>query len=186
MAKSERKCWTGFHRRCRRPSRNHNGLACFEYKQRKGEQCPHPRFENAARDIVLRISIISSEARAMIALFTVSCGTRDVRPRRENPRLMTVRPAWHRSTIFFTNEVWAKVGAQACLECPQAGRGCRRQQFHIGRTPTGSLMASKNRAMRRNRDQFVIMARRMEGDQSRLLLKVTGKIRHGGKSRAQA
>ena len=81
---------------------------------------------------------------------------------------------------FFVNEVWAKVGAQSCLKCHKAGGDADDSDF-ILQDPQRSLGHDRDEALRYDRDQFAEMARLKKGDQSRLLLKATGKIKHGGK-----
>ena len=81
---------------------------------------------------------------------------------------------------FFLNEVWAKVGAQNCLECHKAGGDAEDSRFVLI-DPARHEGSTEEQALRHNRDEFLQMARIMAGDQSRLLLKVLGKLRHGGK-----
>ena len=81
---------------------------------------------------------------------------------------------------FFTNEVWAKVGAQTCLECHRAGGDAEESEFVL-QDPRRSLGPAQDEAMRHNRDQFARVARQKANDKPRLLLKVVGRLRHGGK-----
>ena len=83
---------------------------------------------------------------------------------------------------FFTNEVWIKVGAQSCLKCHKLGGEAEDggSEFVL-QDPERSLGAARDEVLRQNRDAFALMARRKEGDQSRILLKATGKLKHGGK-----
>jgi hypothetical protein len=81
---------------------------------------------------------------------------------------------------FFVNEVWAKVGAASCLECHKAGGDAEDSDFVLidpERGPAGNA----DEAMRHNRDEFARNARRKNGDQSHLLLKAEGELRHSGK-----
>ena len=83
---------------------------------------------------------------------------------------------------FFTNEVWIKVGAQSCLKCHKLGGEAEDDGSEfVLQDPERSLGAARDEVLRHNRDAFAQMARRKEGDQSRLLLKATGKLKHGGK-----
>src|SRR5947209_8217798 len=82
---------------------------------------------------------------------------------------------------FFANEVWLKVGAASCLECHKAGGDAEDSKFILIDPQLSHENRQRDQAMRRNRDQFVRMALEKEKDQSRLLLKVIGKLRHGGK-----
>jgi hypothetical protein len=81
---------------------------------------------------------------------------------------------------FFVNEVWPKVGAQTCLECHKSGGDAEESDF-ILTDPQLSQGAGRDDLLKHNRDAFAEMARLKEGDQSRLLLKVVGKLKHGGK-----
>src|SRR5579871_3434008 len=82
---------------------------------------------------------------------------------------------------FFVNEVWAKVGAPTCLKCHTAEGEALNSKF-ILKDPERSTGRERDEAMRHNRDAFGRMARLKEGDQSRLLLKVVGELKHGGKA----
>jgi len=82
---------------------------------------------------------------------------------------------------FFANQVWPKVGAKTCLECHKTGGDADDSDFILLDPQLSLNDQQRDHAMRHNRDQFVRMARTKEGDQSRLLLKVVGKLKHGGK-----
>ena len=82
---------------------------------------------------------------------------------------------------FFATQVWPKVGAETCLECHKAGGDADDSDFVLLDPQLSQTDRQRDQAMRHNRDQFVHMARAKEGDQSRLLLKVAGKLKHGGK-----
>lgn len=81
---------------------------------------------------------------------------------------------------YFLTEVWAKVGSQSCLTCHKAGGDAEDSQFVL-RDPQRSEVAEQDEVLRHNRDAFARLARAKEGDQSRILLKVTGGLDHGGK-----
>jgi len=81
---------------------------------------------------------------------------------------------------FFVNEVWAKVGAQTCLECHHTGGDAEDSEF-ILRDPRKSQGHAQDEVLKYNRDQFAKMAKIKEGADSRMLLKVIGKLKHGGK-----
>lgn len=82
---------------------------------------------------------------------------------------------------FFGDEVWAKVGEQSCLKCHKIGGDAEESQFVL-RDPSKSSGAGRDEALRHNRDAFVRMARFSKQDhESRMLLKVTGGLDHGGK-----
>jgi hypothetical protein len=80
---------------------------------------------------------------------------------------------------FFADEVWAKVGALSCLNCHKSGGDAEDSKFVL-RDPKRSQGIAQDEALRHNRDAFARMARLKEADQSRLLLKVTGELEHGG------
>ncbi len=80
---------------------------------------------------------------------------------------------------FFNDEVWPKVGAQSCLKCHKTGGDAEDSKFVL-RDPKREQSAMQSEVMRHNREAFVQMAKTMEGDQSRLLLKAIGKLKHEG------
>lgn len=81
---------------------------------------------------------------------------------------------------FFAEEVWAKLGALSCLTCHKTGGDAEDSRFVL-RDPTRSTGTEQGEAMRYNREAFARMARLNEGQQSRLLVKVTGGLDHGGR-----
>jgi hypothetical protein len=81
---------------------------------------------------------------------------------------------------FFQDEVWPKVGARSCLECHKAGGDAEDSDFVL-LDPARNVGAAQEDALRQNRERFAQMARTMVGERSRLLLKATGKLKHGGK-----
>lgn len=82
---------------------------------------------------------------------------------------------------FFVEEVWTRVGERICLSCHKSGGDAENSRF-ILRDPKRSSDSAQDEVMRHNRQAFAEMAKReAEGHQSRLLLKATGKLKHGGK-----
>ncbi|MEI6234886.1 MAG: hypothetical protein WCT04_17665 [Planctomycetota bacterium] len=82
----------------------------------------------------------------------------------------------------FLNEVWAKVGALSCLKCHKpGGEAADEDSTFTLQDPDRSLGEARDNALRQNRDAFAQFARAKEGDQSKLLLKATGQLKHGGK-----
>lgn len=82
---------------------------------------------------------------------------------------------------FFRDEVWPKVGEQSCLTCHKLGGDAEESKFVL-RDPSKSSGAERDEVMRHNRDAFARMARFGKQDhESRMLLKVTGGLDHGGK-----
>lgn len=80
---------------------------------------------------------------------------------------------------FFADDVWSKVAARSCLKCHKSGGDAEESAFVL-RDPERSQDADQANAMRHNRDAFAHMAKLKEGDEARLLLKVVGKLEHGG------
>jgi hypothetical protein len=74
---------------------------------------------------------------------------------------------------FFADEVWGKVGAGTCLKCHKTGGDAEESEFIL-------LDPAHDDAMTHNRKAFYTMAAAREGDESRMLLKVLGKLDHGG------
>ncbi len=83
---------------------------------------------------------------------------------------------------YFAEEVWAKVATHSCLKCHKSGGDAEDSKFLL-LDPKRSPEGAQAEAMRHNRDAFARMARLKEkdaGDESRLLLKAVGKLKHGG------
>ncbi len=89
------------------------------------------------------------------------------------------RPCAQAVDRFFSDEVWAKVGAQKCLTCHKAGGDAEESQFVL-RDPERSQGSGKADALRHNREAFVRMARLKEGEDYTMLVKVIGGLEHGG------
>ena len=80
---------------------------------------------------------------------------------------------------FFEEEVWAKFGERTCLTCHKPGGDAENSKFVL-RDPKRSEGQARVDAMRHNREAFSKMAAlEAEGHQSRMLLKVVGKLKHG-------
>jgi hypothetical protein len=79
----------------------------------------------------------------------------------------------------FADEVWAKVGATACLTCHKAGGDAEDSKFVL-LDPRKVQGKARDEVLRHNRAAFARMAAAKEKDQSRLLLKVVGGLDHGG------
>ena len=80
---------------------------------------------------------------------------------------------------YFTNEVWAKVGASLCVQCHKVGGDAEESKL-ILKDPRKVQGHAKDDAMLHNRDMFCRLARTKAGDKSRLLVKVAGGLEHGG------
>jgi hypothetical protein len=81
---------------------------------------------------------------------------------------------------YFVNEVWAKVAAESCLKCHKAGGDAEDSKLVL-LDPARLTGAKRTEALRANRTAFAAMAQVKEGNSTRLLLKATGKVKHGGK-----
>src|SRR5262249_34137956 len=81
---------------------------------------------------------------------------------------------------FFINEVWVKVGAQKCLQSHNTGGDAEDSDFLL-EDPSRSQGADREKALRQNRAAFAEMAKLKHKDESRILLKAVGKLKHPGK-----
>ncbi len=81
---------------------------------------------------------------------------------------------------YFANEVWAKVAAESCLKCHKPGGDAEDSKLVL-RDPARVSGTERTEAMRANRAAFAAMALAKEGKSTRLLLKATGQVKHGGK-----
>lgn len=79
---------------------------------------------------------------------------------------------------FFEAEVWAKVGERTCFRCHNVKGDAADSDLILVRPD--DVDGESKRCLKQNSDAFQKMARSMEGDQSRLLLKVAGELDHGG------
>ena len=86
---------------------------------------------------------------------------------------------------YFANEVWAKVAAESCLKCHKAGGDAEDSKLVL-LDPARLTGAKRTEALRANRAAFAAMAQVKEGNSTRLLLKATGKVKHGGKEAVKA
>jgi hypothetical protein len=78
---------------------------------------------------------------------------------------------------YFADEVWSKVAAQSCLECHRPGGDAEDSKLILEDPARGT---DRREAMQHNRTAFARMATARKDDQSRLLLKATGGLAHGG------
>lgn len=91
--------------------------------------------------------------------------------------------AWHASAAdtTFADKVWGQVASHECLKCHKTGGDAEDSDFILS-DPAKVAGEAREAAMRQNREAFAKMAREVaQGDQSRLLLKAQGKLKHGGK-----
>ncbi|MCZ2341982.1 MAG: DUF1592 domain-containing protein [Bacteroidales bacterium] len=80
---------------------------------------------------------------------------------------------------YFLQEVWPKVVARSCLTCHKAGGDAEKSRL-ILRDPARVDENARAEVFRQNRDAFVRLALVPEKNASRLLVKVTGGLDHGG------
>lgn len=80
---------------------------------------------------------------------------------------------------YIADEVWAKVALPKCLTCHSPGGDAEESKLVL-RDPRKVQGAERDAAMRHNRAALARMAAAKEKDQSRLLVKVTGGLDHGG------
>src|SRR5262245_1330716 len=80
---------------------------------------------------------------------------------------------------YFAKEVWAKVGASLCVQCHKQGGDAEESKFLL-RDPRKVQGHAKEEALRHNWDAFSRLARVKERDQSRILVKASGGLDHGG------
>lgn len=79
---------------------------------------------------------------------------------------------------FFEDEVWAKVGERTCLRCHNEKGEAAESAFRLLKPDLTS--SAESTWLAENKSAFETMAKVAEGDDSRLLLKATGKLDHGG------
>jgi hypothetical protein len=78
------------------------------------------------------------------------------------------------SEAYFAEEVWAKVGERTCLNCHSAGGDAEESRFLLRDTS----LSPEN--LQHNRRAFERMASLKKDGKSRLLVKVSGGLNHGG------
>jgi len=79
---------------------------------------------------------------------------------------------------FFEDEVWAKVGERTCLRCHNEKGDAAESAFRLLKPVLTA--STESTWLVQNKTAFETMARSAEGDDSRLLLKATGQLDHGG------
>ncbi len=80
---------------------------------------------------------------------------------------------------YFAKEVWPKVGAVRCVTCHKQGGDAEESKL-ILQDPRKLQAHAQDEALSHNREAFARLARIKHKDQSRLLVKVTGGLDHGG------
>ncbi|HEY3899938.1 MAG TPA: DUF1592 domain-containing protein [Chthoniobacter sp.] len=88
-------------------------------------------------------------------------------------------PACIAQSDYFSDEVWTKVAAQACLKCHKTGGDAEDTKLVL-EDPTREKTPGE--ALRNNRQAFERVAKLWEKDESRLLLKAAGGLDHEGKA----
>ena len=82
--------------------------------------------------------------------------------------------------VWFTSEVWAKVGATECIKCHKRGGDAEDTRLVL-REPGLATGKERQKLMALNRKAFTEASRLKAGDVSLLLAKATGGLEHGGK-----
>ena len=90
-------------------------------------------------------------------------------------------PAAHDRNLddYFVKEVWSKVGGVLCIQCHKIGGDAENSKL-ILLDPKKAQGHAQEESLRKNREAFARLAKTMHKDQSRLLVKVTGGLSHGG------
>ncbi|MEO2014725.1 MAG: hypothetical protein ABGZ53_10180 [Fuerstiella sp.] len=81
-------------------------------------------------------------------------------------------------TVFFVDEVWAKVGERTCLNCHNVDGDASASRFLL--RDTARTRSKRAAAMRHNQLAFQRVAAAQEEGTSRLLQKIRGDLDHGG------
>ena len=121
---------------------------------------------------------MSFETRSVVlmvsALLVFSAGARGQEQKAYNG------PACNRNLDdYFVKEVWPKVGALLCVQCHKKGGDAEESRL-ILQDPKKLQGHAQEEALRQNRDAFARLASVKNKDESRLLVKVTGGLKHGG------
>jgi len=88
-------------------------------------------------------------------------------------------PVCSAADTYFLEEVWNKVGSQHCLKCHKPGGDADESKFVL-QDPAKDTDPGRRASLRHNRMAFAQMAALAEGNQSRLVLKSIGELKHGG------
>ncbi len=81
---------------------------------------------------------------------------------------------------YFAKEVWPKVGQARCVTCHKEGGDAEKSKLILRDPRKAQGQHAQDEAMRHNRDAFARLAREKHEGQSRILVKVTGGLDHGG------
>jgi hypothetical protein len=85
------------------------------------------------------------------------------------------------SACFFENEVWARVGERTCVRCHNKDGEAADSAFILRRLDdTGGNAQETQDWLSQNRAAFEAMAKERKEEESRLILKATGHLDHGG------
>lgn len=80
---------------------------------------------------------------------------------------------------YFAKEVWPKIGSARCVQCHKKGGDAEDSDLLL-QDPRKLQGHAQDEALRHNREAFARLARVKHKDQFRLLIKVTGRLDHGG------
>lgn len=82
------------------------------------------------------------------------------------------------SNEMLADELWAKVASQSCVECHKPDGDAEKSKFVLHEPGREQGDA----ALKHNRQALIEIAKLKEGDQPLMLLKASGKVKHGGKT----
>ncbi|MFO0817857.1 MAG: hypothetical protein U1A77_07945 [Pirellulales bacterium] len=123
----------------------------------------------------------------VVALFVVSVSQGDEPPASETSSQPTpsstlaANGGCTAGSSRFRDEVWAKVGERKCLVCHQASGEARESKFLL-LDPRKLDGAARDAAHRENQAAFTRLAQARESQESRLLMKASGRMEHGGEA----
>lgn len=89
------------------------------------------------------------------------------------------RPGWFGDQDFFAEELWPKVGGRICLNCHKDGGAAGNTRFTL-QDPARDSSEGQHQSLERNRAAFAAIAELREAAGSLPLLKVSGRVSHGG------
>jgi Protein of unknown function (DUF1592) len=114
----------------------------------------------------------------VVVLCCVIASTAVVRGEEKKPY---TGPTCTRTDDYFTKEVWPKVASAMCVNCHKEGGDAEGSKLVLQDPDKVTAGETREQVLRHNREAFARLARVKVKDQSRLLIKVTGGLKHGGK-----
>ncbi|MFO0928759.1 MAG: hypothetical protein U0736_17350 [Gemmataceae bacterium] len=113
------------------------------------------------------------------AVLALAAGLVGLAVRAEEKKPYTGAACTRAADDYFTREVWPKVAAPVCLTCHVADGDADGSKLVL-RDPQKLRGAERDAAMQHNRDLFARIAAVKHEGRSRLLVKATGGLKHGG------